>query len=69
MFLPLLILSKECKLKDPIRILITVLILGWAIFIGLSRVIIGDHYASDVLFSAGMASVITILLYEKIYVK
>jgi len=69
MFLPLLILLKERKLKDPIRILITVLILGWAIFVGLSRVIIGDHYASDVLFSAGMASVITILLYEKIYVK
>ncbi|MBA7666874.1 hypothetical protein ES703_74957 [subsurface metagenome] len=69
MFLPLLILLKERKLKDPIRILITVLILGWAIFVGLSRLIIGDHYASDVLFSAGMASVITILLYEKIYVK
>ncbi len=69
MFLPLLILLKERRLKDPIRILITVLILGWAIFVGLSRVIIGDHYASDVLFSAGMASVITILLYEKIYVK
>ena len=69
MFLPLLILLKERKLKDPIRILITVLILGWAIFVGLSRVIIGDHYASDVLFSAMMATVITIVLYQKLYIK
>lgn len=69
MFLPLLILLKDRKLKDPIRILITFLILGWAIFVGLSRVVIGDHYASDVLFSAMMATVITILLYKKYYIK
>jgi len=69
MFLPLFILLKERKLKDPIRILITILILGWAIFVGLSRVIIGDHYASDVLFSAMMAVVITILLYKRFYLK
>ncbi len=69
MFLPLLILIRDRKIKDPIRILVTVLILGWAIFVGLSRVIIGDHYASDVLFSGMMAAVITILLYKRFYIK
>lgn len=68
MLLPLLILLKDRKLNDPIRIVATILILGWAVFIGLSRVIIGDHYASDVLFSAMMAAVITILLYKKFYI-
>ena len=69
MFLPLLIILRDRKLKDPIRILSTILILGWAIFIGLSRVIIGEHYASDVLFSAMMACIITILLYKRFYLK
>lgn len=68
MLLPLLILFKERKLKDTIRIIITILILGWAIFVGLARIIIGDHFASDVLFSAMMATVITILLYKKFYI-
>jgi len=69
MFLPLLILVKDHKWKSPIKIITTFIVLGWAIFVGLSRIVVGAHYASDVLFSAGMASVITILLYEKIYVK
>ncbi|MFX1377690.1 MAG: phosphatase PAP2 family protein [Promethearchaeota archaeon] len=69
MFLPLLILMRERKLFDPIRILVTVLVLGWAIFVGVSRVIVGDHYASDVLFSSMVAVVITTLLYKKFYVK
>lgn len=69
MFLPLIILVKDRKLKDPIRILITFLVLSWAIFVGLSRVITGSHFASDVLFSAMVASVITILLYRKYYIK
>jgi membrane-associated phospholipid phosphatase len=69
MFLPLLIIVKDRKLKDPIRIITTVLVLGWAIFVGLSRIVIGAHYASDVLFSAMMAAVITILLYKRLYIK
>jgi membrane-associated phospholipid phosphatase len=67
MFLPLLIIINNRKLKDPIRILTTILVLGWAIFVGLSRIIVGAHYASDVLFSAMMATVITILLYRRLY--
>ncbi|MFX0040075.1 MAG: phosphatase PAP2 family protein [Promethearchaeota archaeon] len=69
MFLPLLILVKDRKWRDPIRIITTIVVLGWAIFVGLSRIVIGDHYASDVLFSGMMASVITILLYKKFYLK
>lgn len=67
MFLPILIVFKDRKLKDPIRIVVTILILRWAIFVGISRVVIGDHYASDVLFSGMMAVVITILLYNRLY--
>ncbi|MFX0003818.1 MAG: phosphatase PAP2 family protein [Candidatus Hodarchaeota archaeon] len=69
MFLPLLIIVKDHKWMDPIRIITLVLVLGWAIFVGLSRIVIGDHYASDVLFSGMMAAVITILLYRKFYTK
>jgi len=69
MFLPLMIIVKDRKLKDPIRIITTILVLGWAIFVGLSRIVVGAHYASDVLFSAMMATVITILLYKRLYIK
>ncbi len=69
MFLPLLIMLIDRKTMDYIKISFSFLIFGWGIFVGLSRIVIGAHYASDVLFSTGMASVITILLYEKLYVK
>lgn len=69
MFVPLLILVKDRKLKDPVRIITTILVLGWAVFVGLSRIVVGAHYASDVLFSGMMASVITILFYKRIYLK
>jgi membrane-associated phospholipid phosphatase len=64
MLLPLLILVKDRDTKDPKRIIVTVAIIGWGIFVALSRILIGAHYASDVLFSSAMASIITILLYE-----
>lgn len=67
MFIPLLILVRERKWKDPVRILVSILVGGWALFVGLSRIIVGAHYASDVLFSAGMATLITIFFYKKIY--
>ena len=69
MLLPLLILLKDREIKDPKRILMTIAILGWGLFGACSRVNIGAHYASDVLFSSVMASVITILLYELVYLK
>ena len=67
MFLPILILVKGRKWKDPIKVIICILTIGWILFVGASRVVIGAHYASDVLFSLGMASIVTILLYKKFY--
>ncbi|MBY9009256.1 MAG: phosphatase PAP2 family protein [Candidatus Lokiarchaeota archaeon] len=69
MFLPLLIAVKDRKIKDPLRIIITVLVIGWGLFVAASRVAIGAHYASDVLFSTGAATIITIFLYSKFYNK
>lgn len=67
MFLPLLIVIKDRKVSDPTRIIITILIISWGLFIGISRIVIGEHFASDVLFSTGVAFVAIILLYNKIY--
>ena len=67
MLLPLLIAVKDRKIKDPYRIVVTVLVIGWGLFVGLSRIVVGAHYASDVLFPTGIAAIITILLYKKSY--
>ena len=69
MLLPLLITVKDREIKDPYRIVVTVLVIGWGLFVGLSRIVVGAHYASDVLFSTGMAAVVTMLLYKKSYLK
>ncbi|KKK41190.1 hypothetical protein LCGC14_0973130 [marine sediment metagenome] len=69
MVLPLLILIRDYEWKNPKKIILTILITGWAIFVGLSRIVMGAHFASDVLFSAGMASIVTILMYRRLYLK
>ena len=69
MFLPLLIIVKDRKMKDPLRILVSVLVIGWGLFVGLSRIAVGAHYASDVLFSTGAATITTIFLYTRFYRK
>ena len=69
MFLPLLIAVKDRKIKDPLRIIITILVIGWGLFVALSRIAVGAHYASDVLFSTGAAIIITIFFYSKYYNK
>jgi len=66
-FLPILIVVKDREISDPIRIIVTVVVISWGIFVAILRIISGDHYASDVLFSAGVAAIATILLYKKIY--
>jgi len=67
MFLPLLIAVKDRKIKDPLRIIVSVLVIGWGLFVGLSRIAVGAHYASDVLFSTGAATIVTIFLYTRFY--
>ncbi|TFF95006.1 MAG: phosphatase PAP2 family protein [Promethearchaeota archaeon] len=69
MLLPLLITVRDREWKDPVKIITWICIIGWGLFVGLSRIVVGAHYASDVLFSTGMASVVTILLYKKFYNK
>ena len=72
MFLPLLFIP-AMRLKTSrstknilLAIVLGILVLGWGIFVGASRVAVGAHYASDALFSTGFASVITIWLYKKL---
>lgn len=73
MFLPLLILAanriKENRSSKNILIAISlsILVLGWGLFVGMSRVAVGAHYASDALFSTAFASIITIWLYKRYY--
>jgi len=67
MFLPLLIVIKDRKFNDPIRIIVTMLVISWGILVAILRIISGDHYASDVLFSTGVAAVAMILLYIRFY--
>ncbi|MFX0075279.1 MAG: phosphatase PAP2 family protein [Candidatus Hermodarchaeota archaeon] len=69
MFLPMLIAVKDRKNADPIRILTVILVVGWGLFVGLSRIAVGAHYASDVLFSTVAATFATIFLYAMIYKK
>jgi membrane-associated phospholipid phosphatase len=67
MFLPLLIAVKDRKSTDPLRISTIVLVVGWGLFVGLSRIAVGAHYASDVLFSTAAATFVTIFLYTMFY--
>ena len=64
MVLPLIILVVNRKGKDFLKILTFCFVIGWGTFVGISRVLIGAHYASDVLFSTGIAAVFTIILYK-----
>ena len=69
MLLPLLILVKDREWKDPIKLATWIGVIGWGILVGLSRIFIGAHYASDVLFSTGVAFTTTILLYWFVYLR
>jgi len=69
MFLPLLIQVRERKWTDPIKIIVIILIIGFGVFLGVSRIVTGDHFASDVLFSTAVAAITTIKLYHRYYIK
>jgi len=65
MLLPLilLVLNKDKKIKY----FISIIVIAWGIIEALGRIVIGAHYASDTLFSAGMASIVFLFLYKKYY--
>jgi len=60
MLVSLVFLVKDSIWKYPV-VITTV---GWGILVAYSRIIVGAHYASDVLFSACFSIIITILLYN-----
>ncbi|NHJ85297.1 MAG: phosphatase PAP2 family protein [Asgard group archaeon] len=68
-FLPLLILLFKREKRDFLTYFGTLLIISWGVFVALSRVIIGAHFASDVLFSTGAAFTTTVILYYLFYLR
>lgn len=67
MLLPILLLVDDKDWKDPVKILTWIGVIFWGLFVGASRVVVTAHYASDVLFSTAIPSIIMILLYKKFY--
>jgi membrane-associated phospholipid phosphatase len=67
MLLPLIIPVLKMKWKHPLKIITLIIVFFVGIFVGLSRIKVGAHFASDVLFSTGAAFVYTILLYQWFY--
>jgi len=67
MLLPLLFLVKDRKLWDAKRLSTILAVFSWGFFVAFSRVKIGAHYASDVLFSTGIAFFVSVLLYYFFY--
>ncbi|TFG28944.1 MAG: phosphatase PAP2 family protein [Promethearchaeota archaeon] len=69
MFLPLIFSVRDRKWTNPIKIIVIILIIVFGLFLGVSRIVTGDHFASDVLFSTGVAAIATIWLYHRYYIK
>jgi len=65
MLLPLILLILDKN--KVIKYLTVILVIAWGIIEALGRIVIGAHYASDTLFSTGMAVVIFLFLYKKYY--
>lgn len=67
--IPLILIINRLNIKKIYRCALSFFIIGWAFFVAISRVLIGAHYASDVLFSAEMSLILTILIINYIYNK
>lgn len=63
MFLPLIVFFRDSWAKW----FAVIGSVAWGVFVAMSRVVIGAHYASDVLFSACFSIVVTIVLYIILY--
>lgn len=63
-FLPLFILINNKKMSKKLKVFLVFTVVGFGLYVAVSRVIIGKHYASDVLFSAGICSILTISFYK-----
>ncbi len=67
MLLPLIITVKQLKWRNPLKILVITIILFIGVFVGISRIKVGAHFASDVLFSTCAAFVYTVILHQWFY--
>jgi membrane-associated phospholipid phosphatase len=63
MLLPLLILVWRRRL--PLKVLVLAVLIAWALLVAYARVLVGAHYASDVLFSTGAALVCFLILIRR----
>ena len=68
-FLPLLFLVKNKEMDKKIKLTLIMSVIGFGLFVAISRVLKGSHYASDVLFSTGLASLLTIFFYKTFSLK
>ena len=69
MLLPLIVLVKDRRGRDPIKRLAVFGSITWGFFVAMSRVVIGAHFASDVLFSTATGIICFIVLYDWIYLR
>ncbi|MCP5062930.1 MAG: phosphatase PAP2 family protein [Ignavibacteriae bacterium] len=61
--LPLVLLAFN-KVKRT-KVIVTTSVIAWGLLVAISRVIIGAHFASDVLFSSGFTIILYLVLYKK----
>jgi membrane-associated phospholipid phosphatase len=67
MFLPLIIYFKRKQMNISLKAFFIIVIIVWGLFVAFSRVVIGAHFASDVLFSSMVAVIFTIYAYKRFY--
>ncbi len=63
MILPVFLLVQNKSRK--IKLLVGSGIISWGVLVALGRIVIGAHYATDVLFATGIALVSFLLLYKR----
>ena len=52
------------EIDKKIKLTLIMSVIGFGLFVAISRVLRGSHYASDVLFSTGLASLLTLFFYK-----
>jgi membrane-associated phospholipid phosphatase len=67
--IPLILIINRLKIKKLYHCILSFIIIGWAFFVAISRVLIGAHFASDILFSAEMSLMLTVLIINYIHNK
>ena len=63
-FLPILIMLNSKKMSNKLKIILVLSVVGFGFYVALGRVVVGKHYASNVLFSAGLCAILTVGFYK-----